>query len=313
MQRSRSLLFAAITVAVTLVGCKSKATSSPTAGSGSAQVVPTPVPVAIQCPPGNAIENNVCVAAVTAEKIEAVTQQASRVDELAKLLEKAEVLAAPIELLGGFRQLEVWKNLVKLNKKLIVVDEVAAGLDVGIKELRTLKVTLGESATKLGDLRGFLDGLMKQPSVAQPLATLQADIAMRLRGVLEPLEAQITNVAQSTLAPAAQKLTDVADMVIGACAMGKATGGGDSLKQLCDQAKAAFGPAQTFLAEFNTQPMALFTQLTGTLETKLSNLLDAKTQLVLTEAQTRIAALLKLPTPSGGSGSGSGSGVGSAN
>ena len=97
--------------------------------------------------------------------------------------------------------------------------------------------------------------------------------------------------------------------------MGKATGAGVSLQQLCDQAKAAFGPAQTFLAELNTQPMALFTQLTGTLETKLSNLLDAKTQSVLLQAQTRIAALLKLPVPGGGSGTGSssGHGVGSAN
>ncbi len=309
MQRSCPYLFAAITVAVTLVGCNSKAKPNPTAGSGSSQLVQTPVPAALQCPPGNAIANNVCVPAVTAEKVEAVGQQATRVDELAKILEKADVLSAPIELLGGLRQLDVWKNLVKLNKKLLIVDEVAAGLDSGIKELRTLKITLTESATKLGDLRGFLDGVMKQPAVALPLAALQADIAMRLRGVLEPLEAQITNVAQSQLAPAAQKLADVADMVIGACAMGKATGGGDSLKQLCDQAKSAFGPAQAFLADFKTQPMALFTQLTETLETKLSNLLDDKTQLVLTEAQTRIAALLKLPAIDNGSGSN----VGSAN
>ncbi len=310
MHRSRTYLFAAITVAVTLAGCKSKAKPSQAVGSGSAQVVQATVPAAVQCPPGNAIANNVCVPAVTAEKIEAVAQQATRVDEFAKLLDKAEVLSAPIELLGGFRQLEVWKNLVKLNKKLLVVDEVAAGLDAGIKELRTLKITVTESATKLGDLRGFLDGMMQQSAVAQPLATLQADIAMRLRGVLEPLEAQITNVAQSTLVPAAQKFTDVADMVIGACAMGKATGGGDSLKQLCDQAKAAFGPAQAFLADFKTQPMALFTQLTSTLETNLSNLLDAKTQLVLTEAQTRITALVKLPAMASESGSGS---AGSAN
>ncbi len=308
MQRSRTYLFAAITVAVALVGCKSKTNPGPTAGSGSSQPVQPPGPAAIQCPPGNAIANNVCVPAVTAEKIEAVGQQASRVDELAKLLDKAEVLSAPIELLGGLRQLDVWKNLVKLNKKLLVVDEVAAGLDSGIKELRTLKITLTESATKLGDLRGFLEGVMKQPAVALPLATLQADIAMRLRGVLEPLEAQITNVAQSKLVPAAQKLTDVADMVIGACAMGKATGGGDSLKQLCDQAKLAFGPAQAFLADFKTQPMALFTQLTDTLETKLSNLLDEKTQLVLTEAQTRITALLKLPAIDNAAGSGSAAG-----
>ena len=212
MQRSHSLLFAAVALAVALAGCKSKPTPSSTVGSGSAYVVPTPVPAALQCPLGNAIENNVCVAAVTAEKVEAITQQASRVDELANLLEKAEVLSAPIELLGGFRQLEAWKNLVKLNKKLLIVDEVAAGLDAGIKELRALKVTLDESATKLGDLRGFLDGLLQHPTIAQPLATLQADIAMRLRGVLEPLEAQITNVAQSTLVPAAHKLTDVADM-----------------------------------------------------------------------------------------------------
>ncbi len=314
MQRPRTYLFAAITLAVALAGCKNKAASNKAAGSGASQVGSNASAVAIQCPPGNGIANNVCVPAVTAEKIAAVTQQQNRVAEYANLLEKADVLTAPVELLGGFRQLEVWKNLVKLNKKLVIVDEVALGLDAGVKELRALKITLTDSANKLGDLRGFLDGLLTQPAVAQPLATLQAEVAMRLRGVLEPLEVQISKVAQSTLVPAAQKFADVTDMVIGACAMGKATGGGDALKQLCDQAKAAFGPAQVFLADFKTQPMALFTQLTGTLETTLSNLLDEKTQMLLTEAQTRINALMKVAATDAGAGSGSsiGSGAGSA-
>lgn len=308
MQRSQ--IFAALAVAATTslagVSCKSKSETKP--GAGSAVVA---VKAPVSCPPGNAVENGACVAAVTAEKVEAVAQQATRLDEFAKLLDSAEVVSAPVELLGGFRQLDVWKNMIKLNTKLQVVDEVAAALDTGVKELRALKVTLADSSAKLGNLRGELDGLLKSPAVAQPLAALQSNVAAKLHGVLDPLEAQITKVAQSALGPAAQKLSDVGDLVLGACAMGKVTGGGDSLKQLCDQAKTAFGSATTFLADFKTKPLALFNDLSGSLESKLSNLLDTQSQKLLQEAQVRVNGLLNLPA-GGGSASGPGSSAGSS-
>jgi hypothetical protein len=298
---SLTILFATVMAS----SCKSKSSDSTTkTGSGSAVVQPV---APATCPPGSAIDQGVCVAAVTAEKVEAVAQQISKVDEFAKLLDKADLVAGPVELLGGFRQLDAWKTLIKLNSKLQIVDEVAAALDTGVKELRSLKTTAQDASAKLGDLRGQLNGLLTTPSVALPLAKLQSDVTAKLHAVLDPLESQITKVAQSALGPAAQKINDVSDLVLGACAMAKVSGGGDAMKALCEQAKDGFTKASGFLSDFKNQPMALFSDVTGNLQSKLSNLVDEQTSKLLQEAQTRVNALLSLPPPSG-----SGSAVGSS-
>src|SRR5262245_36389160 len=123
--------------AVVLLGCALAACPSKKndgGGGGSAGGGSAAAP--IQCPPGNAIKDGACVVVVTAEKVEAVAQQQSRLDELAKLLDNVETAAAPIEPMNGFRQLDQWKALVAKSDKLKIVDNIVVTLDDGVKKLR---------------------------------------------------------------------------------------------------------------------------------------------------------------------------------
>jgi hypothetical protein len=287
---------------IIISGCKNQEpTSSSPSKIGSAVPAIAPAPPPITCPPGSAIDNGACVTVVTAEKVDAVAAQASRLDDLATFLDKAAVMEAPIELLGGFRQLDAWKKIASMSDKFKIVDEIAAALDTGVKQIRSFKSTLGTSSAKLTDLKSQLNTLLQTPAVAQPLAQLQTDVASKLRSVMQPLEEQITSVTQTTLGPMIEKFSDMGDMVLGACAMSKSAGG-DSLKKLCGQAKDVFGQASTFLGEFKGKPLALLGQVTGELQGKLTNLLDAESTKLLAEAQTRVNALLNIPPVASGSG-----------
>src|SRR6185503_4107616 len=80
--------------------------TDPAAGKGSGEGTAAAPAGPAKCPPGNVVKDGACVAVVTAEKIAAVAQQQSRLDELAKLLDQVDTVGAPIELFNGIRQLE---------------------------------------------------------------------------------------------------------------------------------------------------------------------------------------------------------------
>ncbi|MGE0871003.1 MAG: hypothetical protein AB7P03_20735 [Kofleriaceae bacterium] len=271
------------------------------AGSADQKTLEAPLP---SCPPGSLVENGACVPVITAEKVQAVAQQQSRLDDLAKLLDKVEVAAAPIALLDGFRQLDQWKALAATSEQLKTVDQVVTMLDEGVKKLRLFKGSLGEASARLGNLKGELDRLMNQTGVSARIEDVRATISAQVRSAVEPLAAQATDTIQNALTPLVAKLNDTADLVIGACAMAKMSGGGDKLKELCGQAKGVFGSAITYLDEIKAKPAQLFNDVSAQLSTQLQQLIDAETTKAIAAAQVMVNDALRLPPTAGGSDSG---------
>ncbi|HET9992051.1 MAG TPA: hypothetical protein VFQ65_26155, partial [Kofleriaceae bacterium] len=146
---------------------------------------------------------------------------------------------------------------------------------------------------------------LKEPGTAKQLADVRAQISTQVRGAIEPLAVQVEATITKAIAPIEAQLGDTADMVIGACAMAKLSGGGDELKQLCAQAKDVFGKATAYMADLKAKPAALFDDVTKQLETQLDVLVDRETKAVIDAAQAKVDAALRLPPAGSGSGSGS--------
>lgn len=263
-------------------------------GSGSAaKAVEAPKPTS--CPAGNVVQDGTCVPVVTPEKIAVVQQQQTRLDELAKLLDQVEVVAAPVELLDGFRQLPQWKALADKSAKLKVADTVVATLNDAVKQLRELHGRLGEASQRLGNLKGELEKLMADPTVVRTIEEVRTTVSTELRAAIEPLAADVKATIEKALTPLATQLSDMADLVIGACAMAKLSGGGDKMKEMCDGAKAVFDKGHAFVEDFKTKPAALFEEVSGTLEKELDLLVDAAAKQAIDAAQQAVSDALKLP------------------
>src|SRR5262249_14444101 len=153
-----------------------------------------------------------CIPVVTPEKVQAVAQQQTRLDDLAKLLDKLDAVTAPIELLDGFRKQDSWKQLAATSSKLKAVDDIVALLNEAVKQLRAFKGTLGDAAARLGNLKGELDAVMKQTGAAQQLADLRKQVSTEIRAALQPLQAQVTELLQKVIVPVLAQLTDTADL-----------------------------------------------------------------------------------------------------
>lgn len=307
----RSLLVALLLVAS--FGCGKKKDGADTAGSGSASaVVEAPMPAS--CPAGNVVQDGKCIPVVTPEKVAVVQAQQTRIDDLAKLLDQIEVVAAPVELLDGFRQLPQWKTLADKSDKLKVADTVVATLNDAVKKLRELKGHLGEASQRLGNLKGELDKILNDPTVVRKIEDVRTTVSTELRAAIEPLAQNVKDTIQNALTPLATQLNDMADLVIGACAMAKLSGGGDKMKEMCDGARAVFDKGRTFVEDFKTKPATLFTDISTKLEAELDQLLDAAAKQAVETAQKAVNEALSLPPTGAGSGSaGSGStGSGSA-
>lgn len=273
------------------------------AGGGSGSADPKVVEPAkpVTCPPGNLVENGACVAVVTAEKIAVVAQQQTRLDELAKLLDQVEVVAAPVELLDGFRQTEQWKSMAAKSTKLQIADTVVATMNDAVKKLRELDGSLGEASVRLGNLKGELDRVMTETGAAQQLADVRTKVSTELRAALEPLAASVQDTVQNALTPLATQLSDMADLVLGACAMAKLSGGGPNLKEMCASAKDVFEKGRAFVEDFKGKPAALFEEVSTKLEAELDVLVDSATKTALDAAQTQVNTALKLPPAGAGS------------
>jgi hypothetical protein len=262
-----------------------------------------PVDTPTTCPPGNAVRDGKCIPVVTPEKVAAVAQQQSRLDDLAKILDKVDSVTAPIELLDGLRQQDAWKQLAAKSDKLKIVDDVVVLLNEAVKQLRAFKGTLADAAGRLGNLHGELDRILKQTGAAQQLADLRKEVSTEIRAALQPLQAQVTEVLQKVIVPLLEKLDDASNLILGACTAAKLSGGGDQLKALCGQAKDVFAKAIAFLEDAKAKPVQLYTDVTNQLESQLTDLIDAESKKFLDEAQTKVNEALKLPAAGSGSGS----------
>jgi hypothetical protein len=303
----RILVLLVLVFAFVACGGKKKDESGGTASGSATKTVETP-PMPTSCPPGNVVQDGKCIPVITPEKIVAVQAQQTRIDDLAKLLDQVELVAAPVELLDGFRQLPQWKALADKSDKLKVADTVVATLDDAVKKLRELKGHLGEASQRLGNLKGELDKIMNDPTVVRTIEDVRTQVSTELRAAIEPLAQNLKDTIQNALTPLVTQLDDMADLVIGACAMAKLSGGGDKMKQMCDGAKAVFDKGRAFVEDFKTKPAALFTDVSTKLEAELDQLLDAAAKQAIDAAQVAVNEALKLPPGGSGSGSAAGSG-----
>lgn len=295
-----------------LAGCNKKKDAGPGTGTGSAVVGSgsgsAPVAAGPKCPPGNLLEADTCTPVITADTVAAIGQQQTRLDELATLLDQAEVVAAPLELLTAMRQLDEWKVLAATGgDKLKAVDEVIAVLGDAVKQLHALQKSLRDGAVRLGNLEGELDALMKDTGAAKQLADVRAQVTTQVREVVDGVSKEVVATLQQVVLPLEQELEDVSDIVIGACAIAKMQGGSDALKESCTKAKAQFTAANAFLEDFKTKPQAMITDLTAQLEAQLGTLISEQEKQAIAAAQRAVNDALRLPTPNPAAGSGAGS------
>ena len=277
---------------------------------------PVEVEKPVECPRGSVADKGACVEVVTAEKVTAVEVQKTRLQELADVLAKVVAMSAPVELLDGIRQTPQWKGLVAANGKLKIADDVVTTLNEAVKTARVVKDGLGAASTRLGNLVELLKAELARTGVTPKLEAMRTQVSTELRAALEPLSGELASALQTVIVPVTEQVTDAADLIVGACAMAKVSGGGDQLKQLCAKAKDVFPAALAFLQDLKTRPAQLLGEVTTQLETTLDQLVDTQTRAVLDAAQAKVNEVLKLPAAGPGAGSaagaGSGSGSGSA-
>jgi hypothetical protein len=167
--------------ALAFAGCKKKApdgtTGSGSGSDGSAMMTPgsgsgsgsgsATADTGTKCPPGNVLVDAKCTPMITAEKVEAVGQQQTRLDELAKLLDKAETVAAPLELLKAITTLDEWKTLAASSDKFKIVENVVIVLGEAVTQLHALQAGVKDGAVRLGNIKGELDAIMKDSGAAK--------------------------------------------------------------------------------------------------------------------------------------------------
>jgi hypothetical protein len=299
-------LLACVVAVVAITGCGNK-NKDKDKGSEAKPEAKTVAPTT--CPPGNAIgSDGACTPVVTAEKVAAVAQEQSRLDELGKMIDKADVIAATVQLVDGLRQLDAWKQLSTASAKFKAVDDVAQVLSDGVKQLATFRAGLGDASAKLGDLKGTLDKMLHDTGAAQQLADVRKQVSDQLRAALQPLEAQTIDLVNKVIVPLTTQLDNVSDLVIGGCAMAKVSGANDKLKEMCATAKDVFARATVYLADLKTKPAELFTGVSANIEKQLDQLIDTGAKTLIDEAQTKINDALKLPAAGSGSAAAPGSG-----
>ncbi len=289
-------------------GCKKKPDDGSGSGSGSGSMT-TPMvdPSAKKCPPGNVLKADVCTPLITAEKVQAVAAQKTQLDNLAKLLDKADDVAAPIELLDAVRQLDEWKKLSATNSKFKAIEDIVAILGEAVKQLHAFQAGVKDGSIHLNNIRGELDAIMKDTGAARKIEDVQAQLGKELQAAVDGLTTQVVATIQKVMGPLKGQIQDVSDLLITACTIAKVSGGSDKLKDLCTKARDVFGKATTFLAELETKPQQIIAQLSGQLQAQLGDLVDAESKKMLDTAQQAVNDALKLPAGGVGSGSGSGS------
>jgi hypothetical protein len=281
-----SFLLAASAAAGLLVGCNKK--------ESSPEAVPAD-PVPLRCPAGSVVQDAACVAVVTAAQVQAVALQQTKLDELAQLLAKGDVVLAPVELLAGVRESAVWKKLAARSESLASAEEVMASLGVAASELRGLKDELAKASTNLGELKGELEGVMVEGGAARKLADVQERVSREVREVVGPLQRQVKSTADKVGAPLVAKLGELGETVSDACSVSKVTGSNETLKAACGKAKDAFGQAVAFLTDVKDRPAAMFQEVTGQLE-GLGSLVDEETRGAVDRARTAVQAAVAQPT-----------------
>ncbi len=242
---------------------------------------------------------------ITAEQIEIVKAQQSRLDELGKLLDKVDAVATPVEIANAFRQLDEWKGLVGKFDKLAAVDTLVGELDNAVKSLRTFRAGLDQTEARLGNLAGELEKWMKESGTGAKLADVRAKVSADVRAAIEPFAQQTGDVIANAMQPLMSKLDQVEGLLEIGCGGLKISGASDAAKKQCDSAKTAFAAGKTYLAGLKDKPVQLFNDVSTAVEGALVTLYDEATKQAIDAAQAQVNELLKLPTAEAPAGSGS--------
>jgi hypothetical protein len=282
-----------------LVACGGKKDNDDQPG-GAARPADQPV----TCPPGNVVKDGACTQVITPEQVAVVAQQQSRIDEVVKLLDRVDTLAAPVDLMNGIRQLDQWKTFAAKNEQAKTFDDVVASLGAAVAQLRTFKGGLSEASGRLGNLQGELDRLLKEPGAAKRIEEVRAQVSGQVRTAVQPLAQQVTDAIQKGLAPLTTRFEDTANLVTAGCALMALGRAGDKSKEMCGQATELFVQGKQYLADVKTRPAALFEEVTTKLETELAVLLDDQARQLLDTAQAAVNDALKLPPAPAGSAAG---------
>lgn len=293
-------------LALAACGKKQDGNGGGSGGQGIAEAAGSAAAKPVTCPPGGVVKDGACATVITPDKAAVVAQQQSRIDELAKLLDRVDAVGAPIELMNGIRQLDQWKAFVAADARLQAIDGIVASLDTAVKKLRVFKAGLGEASARLGNLKGELDRLLQDTGASRRLEEVRAQVSSQVRTAIEPLAAQVADTLQNALGPLTTQLEDAANVVTLGCAAMALGRAGDKSKALCDKATDLFREGKQYLADVKTRPAAMFADVTKQLEGALEALIDEQSKKLLDASQAMVNQALKLP-PSSTAGSGAGS------
>lgn len=256
--------------------------------------LPTTAPAKV-CDKGQVSDGHACVAVVTPQVVEAVKVQESQLDAFVKKLERAEVLATPVEILAAMRQLSAWKTFAAKGGTAAKVDAMVVDLELALKELRGLKEQLATSKARVADLGTTLQGIYEGTGAARTLADARATVSAEVAAAIAPLEAQVVLAIQA-MEPALADLEQLREIVVGVCALASLNGG-DEVKVTCTTGKEAFDVALAFIKEHKDQPKTMLTDLTLALETELEALVTNEAKQLLDKAQAVADEAVGVPAP----------------
>jgi DNA repair exonuclease SbcCD ATPase subunit len=280
----RALLSAALVFLLPLAGCGKK-------DDDKTQETPkgTDVP-AVTCDKGQVAEGDKCVAVITPEKVEAVRQQASKLDEIQQKLDKIKVLAAPIDLMDAIRKLEAWQTAAKTSDKFKQVDEMIVQLKAGTDQLKKFNEQLKASKAKITDLGNTLNQIYEGTGAAKTLQAAKLQVSTELRAAIEPLQAQVVE-AMKAIEPAFEELKKLEDILDAVCGVGKLSGAGSDFEKLCETGEEAFEKAVDFLEENKDAPRTILMDTVTALETQLDSLVTTEAKKLMDDAEAKVKEL----------------------
>jgi hypothetical protein len=286
----------ALALAIGLFACGGKKDDPPAAGTGSAPKAAEP-DKPVTCPPGSALgADGACTAVITQAKVDAVGQQVSRLDELVKLLDTVDTVAAPVAVLDRLRQLDAWKAAALADSRLRTVDETVAKGGEAVKALRAFKGEVSQLSANLGNLRGELDRLLKSNGPTPKLAELRTTITSKVKAALEPFGGTIAEVIRSAVVPLDEKLTEANAYIVAGCDIVRAV---EAAREVCKDVGDVFAKSLAALKDYKAKPAQLFESISTDLTKQLDQLIDAETKKLLDAAQAKVNSALRLPAGDG--------------
>jgi hypothetical protein len=180
-------------VVILAVGCGGKRDSEP------------PPPPALACAPGELVAAKRCTRTLTAEQVDMVGQQASRLADAGKLLSDPAVLDQARDVLAALHELAAWKRAAAKDAAFQAVDPAA--IHTAGERARGLGGKLGEAAKNLEGLCGELAAIAIHPE-ARTVDAVRALVSTRIADAIGPLGVEVTAAIRDSLGTLPTRLVD---------------------------------------------------------------------------------------------------------